>query len=456
MKSLRRPEWFSFSSRLTNLTLVLLGCALVFLYRCGLSVEGAGTSRIVWFIRLALAQGVLYFAAGWFVWRARPSRSTLVITIVFAALFRLSVLFAPPLLSDDVYRYIWDGRVQAAGINPYRYIPSDETLTRLRDDSIYPNINRRNFAPTMYPPLAEAIYLLSTRISESVTWMKATMIAFEAVTIWTLMVLLASFGLPRQRALIYAWHPLIIWEFAGSGHIDAAAIAFVSLALLARRLSLDAAAGAALACATLVKFFPAILFPALYRRWDWKMPVLFVLVIAIAYLPYLDVGFRGAFGYLPGYMAEEGMQSGERFFILAAVRKLLGEPNVPQGAFFIVAGLILLGIIGWAVFKQASAESGYVTRAFVLGAVFTISLSPRYAWYFTWLIPFLCFVPFLPVFYVSAASFILYALWLGEAERRLAIDLALYVPFAAIAAVALWAGKRVRQQPGACLEKELA
>ena len=441
MTRLKSVTWLRLALGPTNLILLLLGAALALLYRHGLKVQGVGTSGITWFIRLALVQGVLYFAAAWVVWRARPSGSTLVVVLVFGALFRLSILFAPPLLSDDVYRYVWDGRVQAGGINPYRYIPEDEAVSRFRDEAIYPDINRRDFAPTMYPPLAEAIYLLTTRISESVTWMKATMIVFEGVTMWALMSLLASFGLPRQRALIYCWHPLIVWEFAGSGHVDAAAIAFVSLALLARRRRLDGATGVALACATLVKFFPAILFPALYRRWGWKMPVFFALAIIAAYLPYLGVGVKGMFGYLPGYLAEEGIRNGERFFILALARRLFGA-NFPQAAFFILAGLILLGIAAWFLCERERTQQRYVIRAFALAVIFTTLLSPRYAWYFTWLICFLCFVPFVPVFYLTAAGFMLYGLWLGEAERRLTIDLALYVPFIITGAIGFVARRR--------------
>jgi hypothetical protein len=88
--------------------------------------------------------------------------------------------------------------------------------------------------------------------------------------------LLASFGFARQRALIYAWHPLVVWEFAGSGHLDALAIAFIALALLARRKRYETLTGFLLACATCVKLFPVVLFPALYERWSWKMPLAFV------------------------------------------------------------------------------------------------------------------------------------------------------------------------------------
>ena len=202
---------------------------------------------IAWFIKLALFQSVLYLIAAWLIVRNRGGRGTLLLVLLFAGLFRLSILFAPPYLSDDIYRYVWDGRVQAAGINPYRYVPADEHLQSLRDEEIYPKINRRDYAHTIYPPVAEAVFLLTTRVSESITWMKATMIGFEAIAIWAIVQLLASYGLARQRILIYAWHPLVIWEFAGSGHVDPIAIAFIALALLARRKNAEVATGVALA-----------------------------------------------------------------------------------------------------------------------------------------------------------------------------------------------------------------
>src|SRR5205814_5836771 len=161
----------------TNVLLAVIGAILLILYRIGLHSRVA--TDIVWFIKLALVQSVLYLIAAWLIVRARSARSTLFIVLALAGIFRLSIVFAPPYLSDDIYRYVWDGRVQAAGINPYRYLPADEHLQSLRDEEIYPKINRRDYAHTIYPPLAEAVFLLTTRVSESITWMKATMILFE-------------------------------------------------------------------------------------------------------------------------------------------------------------------------------------------------------------------------------------------------------------------------------------
>src|SRR5436189_2744574 len=177
MSEQSRAPFRSVSSKWT-VTLTILGVAMLVLYR--IAVHSKGVADIVWFLKLVLIQLVIYFAVAWLSLRTKNSRALLLLGLIFAALFRLSILFAPPYLSDDIYRYIWDGRVQSTGINPYRYIPAEPELANLRDDKIYPRMNRRDVAHTMYPPVAEGVWFLTTRISESVTWMKATMILFEA------------------------------------------------------------------------------------------------------------------------------------------------------------------------------------------------------------------------------------------------------------------------------------
>src|ERR1041385_4415487 len=236
----------------------------------------SGVSGIRFFMKGAFVQPAVDLPAPWSVTR-RPSstNSTLLIAIAFAVLFRASILFAPPYLSDDIYRYIWDGRVQAAGINPYRYVPAAPELVQLRDNDIYPKINRREYAHTIYPPVAQLVFLLTTRISETVVWMKLTMGIFELVTIWAIAQLLQLLGRPRQLLLLYAWHPLVVWEFAGSGHLDAIFICFMALAFLAWQRKSDVGAGFALACATLSKLFPVVLLPALLKQGRWKIVPVF-------------------------------------------------------------------------------------------------------------------------------------------------------------------------------------
>jgi hypothetical protein len=420
------------------IVLSVLGLGLVILYRAG--VRARDTTDILWFLKIVALQAPLYLAAVWLSVRSSESRAVLVIALTFAVLFRLSILFSPPYLSDDIYRYVWDGRVQAAGINPYRYIPADPSLAHLRDEKIYPHMNRRDTAPTMYPPVAEAVWFLTTRVSESVTWMKVTMVGFEAIAVWALIQLLGSFGMARQRVLIYAWHPLAVWEFAGSGHLDAMAIACIALALLARRRNAATKTGVALACASLVKFFPAVLFPALYKRWDWKMPLAFVLTIVVAYLPYLGVGPVRVLGYLPGYASEKGIISGQQFLILASLRYLF---NVPTIVYLIAAFFLLTALAFWLMRNQERDEPDYVRSSLIIASVFMVLLTPHYPWYFVWLIPFLCFIPSVPVLYLTLSSFLLYLTWVYWSESQvLKIKAAMFLPFILMGALILWLKSR--------------
>jgi alpha-1,6-mannosyltransferase len=410
-----------------NGLLILIGCGALALYR--ISLRAHVGNDILWFLKIALIQAVLYVLAAWLVIRGSASKSTLLVVIVFAVLFRLSLLFSPPYLSDDIYRYVWDGRVQAAGINPYRYVPADPALAGLRDDAIYPKMNRRETAHTIYPPITEVIFLLTTRLSESVTWMKFTIVLFEAVACWAIIVLLGLLGLPRHRVLLYAWHPLTVWEFAGSGHADSIAIAFIALALLAHRRRKKIGTGLALAGATLSKTFPFVLFPALYDRWNWKMPLAFVATLVVGYLPYLGAGPAHLFGFLLGFPAERGIESGEEFFLLSAVRRLPMGAHIPTAAFVAFAFLIGVGLMIWVLRRQSNDDHNYINHALVLSSVFVVLVAPHYSWYFAWIIPLLCFVADPAVIYMTLASYLLYLTWLGDATVRvLKIKAGIFVP----------------------------
>jgi len=425
------------STKWTMIALTSVGVAMLVMYR--LPVHAKGVADIVWFLKLVVVQIVLYVLAAWVSLRTEDSRSLLIIGLTFAALFRLAIVFSPPYLSDDIYRYVWDGRVQSAGINPYRYIPADQALADLRDEKIYPHINRRDYAHTIYPPVAEGTFLLITRFSESVTWMKAVMVGFEAVAVWAIIQLLASFGFARQRVLIYSWHPLAIWEFGGSGHLDALAIAFITLALLARRKHAGTLTGVLLAGATCVKLFPAALFPALYKRGSWKMPLAFVTTMFVVYLPYLSVGPMGVLGFLPGYASERGMVNGEQFFLLTAAREVF-HASVPASLYLVFVVAVLGGLSLWLMIRQQQkSDIDYIRGGLLIASVFMVLLSPHFSWYFAWLIPFLCFIPSLPVFYLTFASFLLYLTWLGDSpERVLILKALIFVPFLVLGLIQIW------------------
>jgi len=403
--------------------LLLLACVSVVLYRAGLSASGV--SGIRFFMRIAFIQSAIYLLAAWIVTRSRPSDSTLLIAVAFAIVFRLSILFAPPYLSDDIYRYVWDGRVQAAGVNPYRYIPAAPELAHLRDDAIYPKINRRDWAHTIYPPAAQVVFLLTTRISESVTWMKATMLLFELVTIWAVAQLLTLLGRPRQLLLLYAWHPLVVWEFAGSGHVDAIAIGFIALTFLAWQKRSNLGAGFMLACATLVKLFPVVLIPALLKQGRWRIAIVFATTIIAGYLAYVSVGPRAVFGSVPSYTQEMGVMTGQQFYALSLARKLLGVEL--SSLAYMIATVVVMGTIGlWILFRSSEDALKHAT---VLATATTVLFAPHFSWYFCWLVYFLCFTPRLALFYLTIASFLLYATWLGDSpDEMFVINSLIYLP----------------------------
>jgi hypothetical protein len=421
--------------------LLLLGCASLALYRIGAGAKSADDIR--WFLKVALVQSALYLLASFIILRSRSSRATLLLTILFAVLFRLSIIFSPPYLSDDIYRYIWDGRVQAAGINPFRYIPAAPELAHLRDDAIYPRINRRDYAHTIYPPVAQIIFLLTTRISENVTWMKFTMVVFEAIAVWAIAQLLASFGLARERILLYAWHPLLIWEFAGSGHADAITIAFIALAFLAWRRNAHLGAGVALACATLTKLIPVVLLPALLRHERWKPVVAFVATIIVGYLGYLSVGLVGAMGSLPVYSSEQGLMTGKQYYLLNVARKLFGANVSP--VVYICAGMLVMAAIAlWVLLRKPRPEDK-LEAPMALATATTVLFAPHYSWYFTWLVPFLCFTPSLWMFYLTIASFLLYRTWLGDSpDDMLLLNSSIYLPTLLIASIEfIWRRRKI-------------
>jgi hypothetical protein len=433
--------------------LPLLGCGLILLALTAVGLFAQREDNPLWFVAVALLQGAVYLLALGVIRRSPGSRRGLAVILGVAVAMRIAVLLAPPYLSSDVYRYVWDGRVQGAGINPYRYIPADPALAHLRDADIFPRINRGNYAPTIYPPAAEAIFYGVTRISERVTAMRAAMVVFEAAAVALLLSLLAGAGLPATRIIVYAWHPLPLWEFAGSGHIDAAIIAFVALALWTRR-SAGWLAGPALALAVLVKIYPIVVFPALWRRWNWRMPVLFAAALGLAYLPFLGVGW-GVFGFLPGYMAEEGFNSGGGgFYLLSAAQAVLPLAGVPDIAYLAAASCLLAGLAICLV-RRGEGGPGDVFAAGLLAGAFVVLVSPHYPWYFAWLIIFACLVPGASLLWLTLASFLLYLVPVGSQlvrdRHRFLVETAIYVPFLALAALDLWRPRpeeRGGEQPG--------
>ena len=403
--------------------LALAGCLLILSAAGALMISHFDDPKVG---VIMLLQCAPYAVASWLVVRggaeqAASGRAFLSILLVVGAM-RLLLLPGTP-VSNDLFRYIWDGRVQAAGINPYLHVPSDAALSPLRDSAIYPYINRADYAPTIYPPTSQIVFYLVTRISEAPVAMKAAMLAFEGLAVWTILQLLAARGLPRSRVLLYAWHPLPLWEFARSGHLDIVAIAFMLLAFLAVERRSPILAGIALGAGVLVKYFPVVTGPALYKRWDWRLPVAFLITIGVLYLPYVGVGTR-VFGFLGSYLSEEGLDRGTGIFLWQLVMAVVPLPQQAFALYLPVAAAVMVVLAVFVVMRSRKAEAD-LAGAMLLAVAFTLLISPHYAWYFAWLVPFLCFHPVVGVIYLTCASSSLYfAQW----PPTLAEGIPIYVP----------------------------
>jgi alpha-1,6-mannosyltransferase len=400
------------------------------------------------FVILGGVEGLVYFVAVALMLRSPRSARTIWIILGSAAIMRVMVVVFPPFLSNDMYRYIWDGWVQGAGINPYRFIPADPHLAFLRDAAVFPNINRADYAHTIYPPAAEMIFFLVSGTAKllavpPVLAMKVFMLGFEGVGIWAMLQLLDLAGLPRARILIYAWNPVTVWEFAGSGHVDAIAICFIALALLAVCKGLRGWGAAALAAAVLTKFLPVILLPALWRRWDWKFAAIFIAVIALLYAPYLGVG-KAVLGFLGGYGAQEGIDSGQGIFLLAVFGQLVGLPVYASKIYLLLLAMVLLAMAIGMVFgrplpaAREAATRVVAQRSLLLGCVLMAGLSPHYPWYYCWLLIPACILPWSSVLYLVTATFLLY---LNPIHTELFWPAFLYGPFAVLALLDARAGK---------------
>lgn len=337
-------------------------------------------------------------AAGYVLWRG--ARTTdLVFILAVALLLRGLAITTEPGLTTDAYRYVWDGRLTLAGWSPYLYIPADERLVAFRDPAIYPHLNQRETAYTIYPPVAQLVFaagaaldrLAGTASDAGHNGMKLVMLGCEALIVWGLVSWLDAVKLPRERVLIYAWHPLPIWEFAGQAHIDAAATAFLVLGIAAAVHARQGFAGALMAAAALVKYFPVALLPALWKRGDWRMLAAFTAAALVLYAPHLLVAGPKVIGFLPNHLDNEGYKAGWGFHPVWLLREYsLGEVS---GRVYALSAVTVLGVIALWTLVARRRDEIRPEHLVALSAAFIWLTSSHYPWYFGWLVPLLVVYP---------------------------------------------------------------
>jgi len=213
--------------------------------------------------------GTCFLAGGGLgiLWR----RDALSMRTVLWGAFLLRLAFLPllPGLTDDAFRYIWDGMLQWEGINPYRYVPSDPALAGFQDTEVYERLNSPEYY-SIYPPLTQVFFAVGGLFYQG-SWLPAYY-ALKAVLVAVEMsgVVLLSRLAEARTVLLYAWNPLVLLETAGQGHTEALLVPLLFLALWAVRHRRGRVASLAVAAAGFVKIYPLALGPFLLRRFGWR------------------------------------------------------------------------------------------------------------------------------------------------------------------------------------------
>jgi hypothetical protein len=402
------------------------------------------TIHIPEFVALALGAGVLYVLALYALEHTRDRRAALWLVLLGALAFRLTLFPYPPSLSTDVHRYRWDGHVQNAGWNPYAVAPTDPRLAALRDPgwAVMPAPE----IPTMYPPLSQLVFRVTWRLLPDPVGFKLPFLLADVAVAAMLAAWVRRAGGRNYQVAIYAWNPLVVVEFASSGHNDALAIASVLAALLIIR-RYPVVSTLTLTAGALAKAFPAVLLPlALIRSgWPrrlrgWLAATGCVALAALCTLPYYKA-WREFLQMLNYYQVVWRNYNSSVYPVLLWF----------SGSYELAAGIgegIVLGLALWLAVRRAEP----IRAAFLLiGSV--LLLAPNgYSWYFTWIVPLLCFYPSAAWLLLTILQFLSYKIFInyrafGVWHFDPFFQWLTYAPFYALLAWEFIRGRNPAKQP---------
>jgi len=395
---------------------------------------------------------VVYAAAAHVVHSSSHRGRTLLATIfIFAAVFRFILLcaglphdrpmtalakdvsgtataYAPFLIYDnDVWRYLWDGHMGANGLSPYEATP--EEVAELAEEGVEPyaalleaevwwdvldNVSFQGYT-TVYPPLAQYLFALSHRVAPaSIFTLKLLVVLADLGTCWALLSLLAALGLRRSSVILYAWNPLVIKEFAGSGHVDAVMIFLMTLALLFLVKKRPVAALGSLALSILAKVGSAALGVLFLRHTRPVYWIVLFAVLALGSLPLLG-GLAELSGGLGAYGREWTFNSGP-WAAIRGLAKVAGTSDPEAWAHWITKVLSLLAIVVLPWFSHESKGNTLWIAFLILAAV--VLLNPAVMpWYLLWALPLAAVVGCWSWMGLTGLSLLSYLIYLDGTEQ---------------------------------------
>jgi hypothetical protein len=397
-------------------------------------------NHAIGFIELGLAAGIVYLVALYGFTRTRATRSTTILLIFGAIAFRATLWPMEPTLSDDLQRYRWEAKVQEQGWNPYGIAPNDPRLAALRDK--YYEVMPGRELPAIYPPATELLFRATWKFFPGPTAFKTP---FAAADVLVLLLLAWMFREEKDRdfrVAIYAWNPLVIVEFAGSGHNDVLALLGIvcGLALVKKWPSI---ASVPIALGAMAKVFPAVLLPVWIRRAGWPRKrtgwwaAALAGVAAVAMLaPYWNAlgMFRANLEYY------ETTWKNYHASLYTVIDWLTGgKTKVPA----LTGVVVSWGLAFWLAWKKAEpARAAYL----LIGTI--LAFGPNgYSWYFTWIVPLLCFYPNPAWLMLTVLQFLSYNVLIGYGILSVfkfdpLMQWLVYAPFYGLLLGNWWYGRR--------------
>lgn len=409
----RRPPRHTWPTRLPlTLRVVALALALAALtaaLAARVDINDPGKNYGWPAIRLFGAAWLAFAAALWLL-RKVPERAAVVLILLGGVAAGFAASSSHEHTSDDLYRYIWDGRVQAAGIDPYAYVPAAPELAGLRDPSflwspdlitkcVHPGtadpdgglllpgctLVNRPAAHTIYPPVAEAYFLAVHELSPPDSRYKPIQLAGVALFLATAIALLLglrSLGRDVRLAAMWAWCPMVAYESGNNAHVDvlAAFLAVCALPLLALATRAGSAKQATrryvigailLGLGVGAKLTPALALPAVVRRRPILVATTTLGAFAAVYLPHVIAVGTKVIGYIPGYLNEQGYSSGNGYLLLSTVL-----PTAWTGA----AAVLIVAAAGLAVLRYADPAQPWRGALVVTGTTMFVT-TPPFPWY---------------------------------------------------------------------------
>ena len=401
------------------------------LLAAGMRDAGSGTREF--FLLLAVASAAYLFAMAQLARRAHPRPRTLAALALLAFVWRVPFALAPTHPRADVSRYVWDARAVRAGLNPYAVAPNDPAASRIRTPESWPLNNPEISSP--YPPAAQLFFQLATLPQESALAIKVALVACEALLALVLWRWLLAIGAGPGWILAYLWNPLVAFEVARNGHVDALGALLVLIAALALARGRTLGATIALALAAAMKPVAVVLAPLLWKRISLRDAAVGGGLLAVLYLP---LAIRGGppLGSLPELIRTFRFNGP----VFAAVASL--STTTVAATLTVAAGLV---VAAWA--RARLAATAPAAWAWPLAAA--LMCAPLvYPWYLLWLAPFLFVPATLPLLVWTVSIEPVYAVWeLAPRDARWAVPTwALLVEYGALAVAAGWSWLRSRRR----------